>query len=125
MFTPLGFSSLLLLAISARALPGPGRHLAARHLLGTSFGIPGNATYDYVVIGGGNGGLTIAARLAEDPSVQVAIIEAGSFYELSNGNLSQIPNRDVFFAGKSVTDTNPLVDWGFVTTPQAVRTKRD
>ena len=36
---------------------------------GSSFGIPGkNATFDYIVIGGGNAGLTIAARLADGQS---------------------------------------------------------
>ena len=49
--------------------------------------MPGtNATYDYVVIGGGTAGLTIAARLAEDPDVSVAVIEAGGFYQQDNGN---------------------------------------
>lgn len=34
-------------------------------LLGLSFGIPGdNATFDYVIVGGGNAGLTLATRLA-------------------------------------------------------------
>lgn len=34
-------------------------------------------TYDYVVVGGGLTGITVAARLAEDPSVSVLIIETG------------------------------------------------
>lgn len=55
-------------------------------LLGSSFGIPGdNATFDYVVIGGGTAGLTVATRLAEQQSGRVAIVEAGSFYEIGNG----------------------------------------
>ena len=54
---------------------------------GDSFGIPGkNASYDYVIVGGGTGGLTIAARLAEDKNVSVAVIEAGGFYQIDNGN---------------------------------------
>lgn len=73
---------------------------------------------DYIVVGGGNAGLTVAARLAENASV--AVIEAGGFYEIGNSNLSQIPFDDVWFAGKDRTDYNPLIDWGFVTTPQAV-----
>lgn len=93
--------------------------LQARSLLGSNFGVPGvNATYDYVVVGGGNAGLTIAGRLAEDLTASVAVIEAGSFYEITNGNLSQIPADDIYFTGKSPRDVNPLIDWGFVTTPQ-------
>lgn len=33
--------------------------------------------FDYVVIGGGSGGCPVAARLSEDPSVTVALVEAG------------------------------------------------
>ncbi|TVY18013.1 Dehydrogenase patE [Lachnellula arida] len=85
-----------------------------------SFGIPGkNASFDYVVIGGGNAGLVVATRLAQQPNTSVAVIEAGNFYEIDNGNLSVIPADGVFYAGSSPTDVNPLVDWGFVSTPQA------
>lgn len=56
-------------------------------LFSNSFGVPGiNATYDYVVVGGGTAGLTIAARLAEDKDVSVAVVEAGGFYQVENGN---------------------------------------
>jgi choline dehydrogenase len=96
-------------------------HLKARQLLGSSFGIPGdNATFDYIVVGGGNAGLAIAARLAEKRSVNVAVIEAGSFYEISNGNLSEVPAYDGVFDSKGKNDWQPLVDWGFMTTPQEV-----
>jgi choline dehydrogenase len=64
--------------------------------------------------------LTVAARLAEDESVSVAVVEAGSFYEIDNGNLSQIPADDATWTGKDPQDVNPLIDWGFVTTPQEV-----
>ena len=90
-------------------------------VLGSSFGLPGmNATFDYVVVGGGTGGLTIATRLAEDPSVSVAVIEAGGFYEIDNGNLSVIPGYANFYTGANSNNYQPLVDWGFDTTPQAV-----
>lgn len=85
------------------------------------FGIPGlDASYDYVVVGGGTAGLTIAARLAESGSYSVAVVEAGGFYEGADGNLSVIPSDDIWYAGSSPTDFNPEVDWGFITTPQEV-----
>ena len=90
-------------------------------LLGSQFGLPGtNATYDYVVVGGGTGGLAIATRLAEDPSVSVAVIEAGGFYEIDNGNLSIVPGYANYYTGADPDNYQPLVDWGFSTVPQAV-----
>jgi choline dehydrogenase len=49
--------------------------------------VPGiNATYDYVVIGGGTACLKVTVGLAEDSDVSVAVIEAGGFYQQDNGN---------------------------------------
>jgi choline dehydrogenase len=64
----------------------PGR------LLGNSFGNPGvNATFDYVIVGAGLAGALTASRIATAlPNMTVAVIEAGSFYEISNGNYSQM-----------------------------------
>ncbi|ORY69602.1 glucose-methanol-choline oxidoreductase [Pseudomassariella vexata] len=91
-----------------------------KRTIGSSFGIPGaNATYDYVVVGGGTAGLTIASRLVEQKAGSVAVIEAGTFYEMSNGNLSEVPGFAASYVGKSSTDWQPLVDWGYMTTPQA------
>src|SRR3954470_23139699 len=37
-----------------------------------------NATFDYVVVGGGTAGAIVAARLSEDPDVSVCLFEAGA-----------------------------------------------
>ena len=87
----------------------------------TSFGGPGNASFDYIIVGGGTSGLAIAASLAADPSLSVAVVEAGGFYEVDNGNISVIPGDCTFYSGTAPSNTQPLVDWGFDTVPQAVR----
>ncbi|KAI0107836.1 GMC oxidoreductase [Nemania sp. FL0031] len=88
--------------------------------LGSSFGVPGSdATYDYVVVGGGNAGLTVASRLVEQGAGSVAIVEAGTFYETTSGSLMEVPATTFTWAGKSLTDWQPLSDWGYQTVPQA------
>lgn len=92
------------------------------NILGTAFGAPGtNATFDYVVVGGGTAGLTIATRLASDPAISVAVIEAGGFYEIDNGNRSTVPGYANYYTGSDPNNYQPLVDWGFTTIPQTVR----
>ncbi|MBT6531994.1 MAG: choline dehydrogenase [Marinovum sp.] len=66
--------------------------------------------FDYVIAGGGSAGCALAARLAEDPSVSVCIVEAGG-----NG-------RDLFIrmpAGNGFVFGNPRLDWGYESVPQA------
>ena len=121
----LGTSINRFLAVMMLASLGQGSdRFASSHghgLLGSSFGVPGiNATFDYVIIGGGTAGLTLATRLVEQQSGSVAVVEAGVFYEIGNGNLSQVPATDFLYTGKAVDDWQPLIDWGYVTTPQAV-----
>jgi choline dehydrogenase len=93
-----------------------------QHLTGSAFGIPGrNATYDYVIVGGGQAGSVVASRLTEHSDASVAVIEAGSFYELTNGNWSQIPYWSEQWVGAEPDDWQPLIDWGLYTTTQIVR----
>ena len=85
----------LLASLASASLDSPSllqQFYAPRRLLGNSFGNPGvNATYDYVVVGAGLAGALTASRIAEAlPNMTVAVIEAGSFYEISNGNYSEM-----------------------------------
>ena len=38
-------------------------------------------SYDYVIVGAGSAGCTLANRLTEDPDIQVLVIEAGAASE--------------------------------------------
>ncbi|KAL9583414.1 MAG: hypothetical protein Q9212_002721 [Teloschistes hypoglaucus] len=72
-------------------------------------GVPGtDAVYDFVVVGGGTAGLTVASRLSQHPTVSVAVIEAGDFYEISNGNLSEVPAYASYYTGNDPVQKNPL-----------------
>jgi choline dehydrogenase len=104
-----------------RSAPVWTNDLSGGSLIGSSFGVPGNQSFDYVIVGGGTAGLALANRLSENPSFSVAVIEAGGFYELDNGNLSQIPLDVPIGTDKNTQNYNPLVDWGYTTTPQKVR----
>ncbi|TVY45485.1 Dehydrogenase [Lachnellula occidentalis] len=74
------------------------------------------AEYDYVVVGGGTGGLAVAARLSE--KFNVAVIEAGSYYETVN-NQSTVPEYfEKFISMKLDKSTWAPTDWGFTTTNQ-------
>ncbi|KAH6692449.1 hypothetical protein F5X68DRAFT_165394 [Plectosphaerella plurivora] len=105
--------SLSLFALQALALVGK----PSEKLEGRQFPLP-SATFDYVIVGGGTAGLTMANRLAARSSISVAVIEAGSYYQLTNPLIGQTPAGDTLFAGSDPADTNPLVDWNFVTEPQ-------
>ncbi|KAI7154279.1 alcohol oxidase [Hortaea werneckii] len=96
------------------------REPSGKPLVSSFFGVPGtNATFDYVVVGGGTAGLAIATRLAA-ANLGVAVIEAGGFYELDNSNLSVVPGYATYFTGSAPDKFQPLVDWGIATTEQKV-----
>lgn len=120
-------SCVLILASTFQSvLARPGVIFRRTTTIAQSFGIPGvNATYDYIVVGGGTAGLTIASRLAAEPSISVAVIEAGGFYEANDSNVSVVPGYCTVYAGTDPADTNPLVDWGLMTVPQAVNILTD
>ncbi|RMZ10969.1 hypothetical protein D0860_03636 [Hortaea werneckii] len=114
---------LMALAVAPSALAridwtkGDGR----TRLLGNAFGMGyENATYDYVVVGGGTAGLAVASRLAEGADMTVAVIEAGDFYELRSGNTSQVPAYGSKYLSFNDLDPNyQPVDWDFITTNQS------
>lgn len=110
--------SLLLSSVCAVDFAFNQQHPTGQPLVSSFFGVPGtNATFDYVIAGGGTGGLALAARLAA-ADLSVAVIEAGGFYETDNSNYSVVPAYATFFTGGDPADFQPLVDWGISTTPQ-------
>ena len=65
--------------------------------------------FDYIVVGGGSGGCVLAARLSEDPSVSVALIEAGP---VDKNILIHVP------AGLALLAQTKTANWNFSTVPQ-------
>ena len=66
--------------------------------------------FDYIIVGGGTAGLTLAARLTETPNITVGVLEAG---------LDRTSDPKVLTPGfaPSMWD-DPDYDWIFKTTPQ-------
>jgi choline dehydrogenase len=64
---------------------------------------------DYLVVGGGSAGCVVAARLSEDPSVRVTLLEAGP------------EDRDLWIhvpAGYARLLVSGRYDWGLSTEPE-------
>lgn len=114
---------LIALLLASTATATYFEELTGQNLIGSHFGVIGfNASFDYVVIGGGTAGLTIATRIAQSGRYSVAVIEAGGFPETDNGNLTSIPGNAAYYVGAEPGQRNPLIDWEIHTEPQPVST---
>lgn len=87
--------------------------LASRDVTGNGDDLSGK-TYDYIVVGGGLAGLTVAARLSEDPDVTVAVIEAGQDIYGADQTRFLTPSAVLYDSF-----LNTEYDWKYVTTAQA------
>lgn len=68
-------------------------------------------TFDFVIVGGGSAGSTMASRLSEDPNVSVCLLEAG-------GRGNSIFLRAPAGAVTTLPGYGKLFNWAFNTVPQ-------
>jgi choline dehydrogenase len=64
-------------------------------------------SFDFIVVGGGSAGAVIAARLSEDPSCRVALIEAGE----------RPPDVEQMPVACAAMQLNPATDWMYTADP--------
>ena len=67
-----------------------------------------NSYYDFVVVGGGTAGNTVAGRLAENPNVTVLVVEAGV------GNSQEV--EQITTPSEAMELRNSKHDWAYKTT---------
>ena len=65
--------------------------------------------FDYIIVGAGSAGCVLAARLSEDPTVSVALLEAGGS---DNSLLIRMPTA------LSIPMNMPKYNWGFESEPE-------
>ena len=64
-------------------------------------------TFDFIVVGGGSAGAVVAARLSEDSSCRVALIEAGE----------RPPEAERMPVACAAMQLNPATDWMYTADP--------
>jgi len=69
-----------------------------------------NDTFDYVIVGGGSAGCVLAARLSEDPSVTVCLLEAGP---------TDVGNDAILRLADWMLLLESAYDWDYPVEPQA------
>lgn len=68
--------------------------------------------YDFAIIGGGTAGLVVAARLTENPQVQVLVLEAGK---------NRLDDTKIAMpAGWTSLRGDPEYEWTLSTVPQVI-----
>lgn len=71
--------------------------------------------WDYVIVGAGTAGLTLAGRLSEDANINVLVIEAGSAGYGAEADAKLLTPNAAYYNSASHTS----FDWNFTTTKQS------
>lgn len=102
---PSGWSRSRVLFLVTLFLASVGNSLPAQEVKRQDAGC-----YDFIIVGGGTAGLALAARLSENGTDSVLVLEAGSAPDTVASY--KAPGADQQVLGSAL-------DWGFLTVPQA------
>nr|ALJ82901.1 choline dehydrogenase [Irpex lacteus] len=97
----------LLVCFASLAAAQTPRHCATPSITPTKFA---DTKFDYLIVGGGTAGLVLASRLADNPLLQIGVIEAGVYHPIEP--LIDTP------ANVGVAAGDPKFDWNFLSVPQ-------
>jgi cation diffusion facilitator CzcD-associated flavoprotein CzcO len=75
-----------------------------------SMSLQNNTRFDFIIVGGGTAGNTVASCLAENPNVRVLVLEAG----VGVGN--SIDNEEIQTPAEAMELRNSKYDWAYKTT---------
>nr|CAE47418.1 glucose oxidase [Talaromyces variabilis] len=106
------FLSSLLLSVATAQVYSPAQQIDVQSSLLSDPNKVAGKTYDYIIAGGGLTGLTVAAKLSENPKIKVLVIEKG-FYESNDGAIIEDANAYGQIFGTTVDQnylTVPLIN---------------
>lgn len=86
-----------------------------------------DSQYDLIIVGCGNAGSVLAARLTEEPTLKVLVLEAGGDHDANPmvhvpaGGMALWPDTSINWGFKTVPQVRVLFSWSWIEFHQTFR----